>query len=168
MRCILQEAQASADSPCIRWYPKSRDWKTKHSESFLLLALPKKSQTGKRFKSLVCFSPGANDGVSGQCVKLRSHWMAENTCLTRCYKNLSNVLSLNILPPGYLISNLFSNWGFGNSNRLLSLKKNEIFVGDRWGFSKFNLCVVHPRFLHWRLPLLALITPISSWSSEAN
>lgn len=34
-------------------------------------------------------------------------------------------------PPVYFISNLFSNLEFGNSNMLLSEKKNEIFVGDR-------------------------------------
>lgn len=52
------------------------------------------------------------------------HTVQQCACLPWLYKNLLNVLSLcKILPPVYLISNLFSNGGFGNSNMLLSLEK---------------------------------------------
>lgn len=156
MSCFLSKARASADSPCIGCFPKCRDWKTRGSEWCLLWVLQKTIRHGKDWSRLPAPVPGHRMGCQGHWAQLRSP-SGRNTCSAWWCKKLSNVLSFP--HPGYLISNLFSNWGFGNSNRLLSLKKNEIFVGDRCGFSKFNLCVEHPCVLQYRVPLLALITP---------
>lgn len=141
------------NGPCICWSIYCRDWWTANSESFCSEPAGG-SQTGRRGKSFACSSTGAKDIVSGPALcytEITLH--GGDPCLAGLCKTLSHVLSLNILLPAYWISNLFPNLGFGNSNRFLSLKKNDIFVGERWSFLTFNLWVAQPHVVHGWWPV---------------